>query len=156
MQGREQGAAILAVEAELRGEAVLVAVLTKSLLLLSVSVSPPSARTITWVEVGAVFTVPSAQLAEPQDTLSTTVLATSDEQVTLEMLVLNNPTLPDIWLKLNPVVRVEKSAVTGKAEPAVPFAPHSMSKYFLDATVVPAGKVNTLDVEEAKFPVVEP
>ena len=137
----------MAADAELRGGALDVAVLVKSLLLLSVSVSPPPLRTITCVEVGVALTVPSAQLAVPHENLSTTVLATSEVQATLVMLVLNNPTLPDVALMLNPVVGVAKSAVTGSAVPAVPAAPHSISRYFLAPTVVPAGKVKTLLAE---------
>lgn len=147
VQGRAHGDAVLAADAEFRGEALLVAVLTKSLLLLSVSVSPPRARTITCVEVGVALTVPSKQFEVPHANLSTTVLATSDEQATLEMVVLNKPTFPLVPLKLKPVVTVEKSAVTGRAVPAVPEAPHSISRYFFAPTVVPAGKVKTFEVE---------
>ena len=147
---------MLAAEAELRGGALEVAVLTKSLLLLSVSVSPPRARTITCVSAAAVFAVPSGQLPDPHDTLSTTVFATNEEQAVLEIVVLNNPTLPEVPLILKPVVMVAKSAVTGRAVPAVPAAPHSISTYFFAPTIVPAGKVNTLELEPAKLPVAEP
>ena len=138
---------MLAADAELRGGALEVAVFVKSLLLLSVSVSPPSPRTITCVFDALVLTVPSAQLAVPHESLSTTVPATSAEQATLVMVVLNNPTLPAVELILNPVVAVAKSAVTGREVPAVPAAPHSISRYFFAPTVVPAGKVKILAAE---------
>jgi hypothetical protein len=107
------------------------------------------------VDVGADLTVPSAQLALPQESLSITVLETSDEQGTLERVVLNNPTFPLVPDILNPEVEVEKSGVTGRDDPTVPAAPHSMSKYFLAPTVVPAGKVKPLDAELVKLPVAD-
>ena len=62
VQAATHGDAGLAADAEFLGAALEVAVLTKSLLLLSVSVSPALTLTITWVPEGAVLDVPSGQL----------------------------------------------------------------------------------------------
>ena len=151
-----QGDEEFAVDAAFLGVTIDVLELVKSLLLLSVSVSPSLLRTKTWEVVGAVLAVPSGQFPVPQDNLSTTVLGSNEAQAKFEIVVLSKATFPEAALMLSVDVVVEKSGVTGSEEPTVPDAPHSISKYFFGAIVVPTGNVKLVDEVAAKLPVEEP